>query len=401
MKALWFQNIPFPAARERLGRPPGGKGWWLVAWAKALAQVPDLELAVAWASQGVSRWDEFQHEDISYYLIPVSKIGQGFQSFNQELAECRRAIEDFGPDIVHVHGTESFYGLLGGTVPAPVVISIQGILAEICRSYFGQMGPLDILAHPRVLRTYWNMVKRTRVEREVFVRNQFFIGMTFWTQSHVAKRNPSARYYHCPRIERDSFYTARWSLDKARRNTIYCSSSSNPYKGIDCLLDALSILRHYVPDVQLRLGGGFPKAGYGRYIRRKIRRLGLQDAVALLGYLEEEEIAQELSQAHVYVLPSFIESMSNSLAEAMLVGCPCVASFSGGPSSLVAHEESGLLFPKGDAAMLAMYLRQVLEDDTLAEGLSSQARAMASERHDRQKATEMTLAIYRDVIAQS
>lgn len=40
-------------------------------------------------------------------------------------------INKFRPDIVHIHGTEDFYGLMTSKIPNPVVVSFQGVLITI------------------------------------------------------------------------------------------------------------------------------------------------------------------------------------------------------------------------------------------------------------------------------
>ena len=71
-------------------------------------------------------------------------------------------------------------------------------------------------------------------------------------------------------------------------------------------------------------------------------------------------VAECLSGIDIFVLPSRSEALSNSLMEAMACGCCVIASDVGGNPELVRHNETGLLFPAGDAAALADALRSVL-----------------------------------------
>ena len=70
-------------------------------------------------------------------------------------------------------------------------------------------------------------------------------------------------------------------------------------------------------------------------------------------------MARELTRSHAFVISSYIENSPNSLAEAMLVGMPCVASFVGGIPSMVDDGRTGLLYPVDDVALLAAQIRQV------------------------------------------
>ena len=64
-------------------------------------------------------------------------------------------------------------------------------------------------------------------------------------------------------------------------------------------------------------------------------------------------MTRELRRAHVFAISSYIENSPNSLCEAMQAGMPCVATYAGGIPSLVEDGRTGLLFPPGDAPLLA------------------------------------------------
>lgn len=66
-----------------------------------------------------------------------------------------------------------------------------------------------------------------------------------------------------------------------------------------------------------------------------------------------ERVPELLSAVDAYVLSSTFEGLSNSLLEAMASGAAVLATRVGGNPELVVEEESGLLFPAGDAAALA------------------------------------------------
>src|SRR5581483_2952640 len=101
---------------------------------------------------------------------------------------------------------------------------------------------------------------------------------------------------------------------------------------------------------------------YDRFLRRRISGAALDSSIRHLGFLDADAMAGELRRAHVFALPSFMENSSNSLCEAMQVGLPCVASYAGGVPSLIEHGRTGLLFPPGDAPLLAEYIARIFRD---------------------------------------
>ena len=120
--------------------------------------------------------------------------------------------------------------------------------------------------------------------------------------------------------------------------------------------------------------------------------------VILLPRLSAEEMANEFSKAHLFALPSFAENSPNALGEAMLVGTPSVAAPVGGVLSIVKNEESALIFPAGDYAMLAHQIDRIFENDELANKLSVNAKLIALKRHDVAKTTTQYINIYKDII---
>lgn len=73
----------------------------------------------------------------------------------------------------------------------------------------------------------------------------------------------------------------------------------------------------------------------------------------------------------------------------------CVASNAGGLTTTLAKPNSGLSFPSGDAAMLAICIRNILECDSLAVELGQNARKIAQGRHNREKVVKQNMDCYR------
>jgi sugar transferase (PEP-CTERM/EpsH1 system associated) len=92
-----------------------------------------------------------------------------------------------------------------------------------------------------------------------------------------------------------------------------------------------------------------------------------------------QRVPELLSALDAYVLSSTFEGLSNSLLEAMASGVAVLATRAGGNPELVVNEESGLLFPAGDAGALAdgltwLYLREEERRRLAAEAVSRVAR---------------------------
>lgn len=141
-------------------------------------------------------------------------------------------------------------------------------------------------------------------------------------------------------------------------------------KGVDVLIDALTLLReHGVAFRACLVGPGLLLQTH----RREIRARGLEDCVLLPGRVPD--VMPYLLEADVYVLPSLQEgSGSVSLLEALQAGAAIIASGIDGIPEDVRHEHDALLVPPGDPAALEAAFVRLLGDPQLRARLRTQAR---------------------------
>jgi glycosyltransferase involved in cell wall biosynthesis len=213
--------------------------------------------------------------------------------------------------------------------------------------------------------------------------------------------NPRASYFHVSELLRSEFYPAVWDIQRCRRHRIVFTNGGMLYRGLEVLVEALSILKKDFPDVSLGVSGVRSDLGYGHKLLRTAQRFGVASSVDVLGFITARQMVDELRGSHVFALASFIENSPNSLCEAQLVGMPCVASYVGGIPSLVEEGVTGWMYPVGDAVALAKRIRDIFLNDDLAISLGQNARQAALQRHDPSAVTASVLETYRSVIQES
>lgn len=419
MRVLWFVEKQLPAVTEREGRSAIHHGSWLDQLEVCLRDTPGLTLGVAALTPRAERpYEPFESAGTMYFGIgpdedsnAIRRVAQRWQHLlcpRVDLAACRRIMEGFRPDLVHVHGTENQFGLLAGQGSAPVVVSIQGILSvyELMEAR-GRDTSLLLSLSPSLFlrgtgRVLQGVAMRARAERErsIFRLCRHFIGRTRFDADVVRVLNPDAQYYHCDELLRPEFRTAVWDRGHSHPHTVYCTGGDYAPKGIGTLLRALAILGEgRAPQIRLRLAGTSPADSEdARAMAREIRRLRVCGRVTILGRLGAKELAHELLGAGAFVLPTHTDNSSNALAEAMMVGTPCVASAAGGIPTLARDGVEALLVQDGDPYSLAGAIARVLEDEGLARRLSTAARATALARHDPQRIRAELLGIYRTIL---
>lgn len=238
-------------------------------------------------------------------------------------------------------------------------------------------------------------------EAAMFAAADAVIGRTQWDQTHTHVYNDRAPYFHVGEILRSPFYRTRWSLDACDRHSVIYTNVGHPSRGTEDLLAAVALLRSEFPRIKLRLAGRISaRGGYGRFVRKRIRGLGIADCVELLDYVNGEAVAAALARSHVFAITSYIENSPNSLGEAMLVGMPCVASYVGGIPSLVHDHDTGLFFPPGDVPLLAERIGRLFREDATAVRLGANAHSAARGRYDPETVVRELMAAYEAVVGE-
>jgi glycosyltransferase involved in cell wall biosynthesis len=378
---------------------------------ESLTQVPGVEVEVATLSPGAED-EQFEDGGVNYFVIGQPRWpGIFFDCRKKDLEACVKLAHERSPDLVHIHGTERFYGLMAARklISPPCVISLQGLLGPYTAAFFGALSPSDLWRSHRLIELatkrglfwqYRSFVRGARREQDILGRAKSFMGRTNWDRAHVRSANLTANYYHVSEVLRGAFSENSWQLSQCERHSVIFTNCGEPRRGTEVLIRAIQIVRRDFPDAKLRLvGQKGTRRGYDRFLQQKIAKTGVSDAIEFLGHLDANALARELCRTHVFAIPSYIENSPNSLCEAMQVGLPCVASYAGGIPTLVEHGQSGLLFPVGDASLLADAIMRIFRDDDLACRLSRSARTEASERHAPERVVSQLLNAYNNLIA--
>jgi glycosyltransferase involved in cell wall biosynthesis len=410
MRVLWFTNGPMPSVNRRNGQPTLGSGYWMSTLLEELVRTRGIQVDVVTAHPGLQD-DQFEADGVKYFVIGQPRWQSIFNYRKEELERCAEIVRERDPDLVHIHGTERFFGLLAARnlISMPCVISLQGLVGPYLPAFFGALSFRDLWRSHRLIEIatrrgllwrYWEWVGGARQEQEILTAAKSFMGRTEWDRAHTKSVNPMANYYDVSEVLRPAFREHSWDIDQCKRHTVIFTNAGEPRRGTEVLLRAMQTVRREFPDAKLRLAGQIgTRRGYDRFLRRMIAESGLSETVEFLGYLDGSAMASELCRAHVFAISSYVENSPNSLCEAMQVGLPCVATYAGGIPSLVEHGRTGFLFPAGDAPLLADMILRIFRDDDLACRLSRAARAEASERHSPQRVVSQLLNAYSHVTA--
>jgi colanic acid/amylovoran biosynthesis glycosyltransferase len=144
--------------------------------------------------------------------------------------------------------------------------------------------------------------------------------------------------------------------------TIVCVASLETHKGIEYLVKACALLKQRLGDFKCLVAG---EGGERGRLEKMIDDAGLGETVRLLGAQPQGRVAELLSEADLFVLPSTRDSLPVVLMEAMASRLPVVATNLCGIPELVQDGDTGLLVPAGDEQALARAIARLYDEEGL------------------------------------
>lgn len=412
-RILWVTHGILPVILRDMNMPVGYGGGWLEEPARLLAQDENIDLYIA------APWDgkELVHKSVQgmeYYLIPETYMDRMKNPGSRYRAYCKQILDEVQPDLIHIHGSE-FAGALGFIEASdkPKVLSIQGLISKINSDYFyggirmpswlGCLLPWNIRSYLPMKLQHARNVWRAESECRQLKQIDAIVGCTRWDYTYSKMINPNLGYYNIDYAIRREFSEDKWDLNSCDRHTIMISSMTVPLKGLHKALEGFALLRRKYPDAKLRVVGANTFRtkhlyGYANYLHQTAQKLGVLDAMELLGPQDVNGMVDTLKSVHTFILSSYIENGPNSMMEAMYLGVPCVCSYVGGAMQFAQENEEALFYRFEEPEIMAYEVDRIWQNDELALKLSENAARRASRFDSFQDVYADFKEMYRDMI---
>lgn len=260
-------------------------------------------------------------------------------------------------DVVYAHGPFEVLGMLHTQYPAKIVYCFhspiaQEVAGEVRKGKYGILTPLFTATIP-LLR---------RVERRallgvdmVLVRSQFMKRQIAFTHGISETLKPIAVVPLPVDIERfkpGNQREARTRLGLPQGKPLLLTIRRLVARmGLENLIAAMAIVARKFPDCLLLIGGdGYLK----RALQDRIRSLGLQQSVRLLGYISEEDLPYYYQAADLFVLPTTeLEGFGMATVEALSSGTPVIGTPIGATPEILTGIGDGFLTRDTSADALA------------------------------------------------
>ena len=185
--------------------------------------------------------------------------------------------------------------------------------------------------------------------------------------------------------------------DRFQHDTPYILSIGNfiHKKGFDNLIRAFRQIRREHPDVDLIIAGD----GHEREACRRLAvRLGVNDALLLLGSVQHSQVPALLNGCEIFVLPSRQEPFGIVVLEAMAAGKPVVATRVGGVPEIVTDMKDGLLVEPESPGKLAHAVKLLLSEPDLMQRLGRNGRETVKKRFSWRRVVNRYVEAYQTVL---
>lgn len=388
-------------------------GVWQKALFAQLSKCKDITLANVGPTPS-EKSEKSTYSGCQQWSVPRKKCKNG-RPPDEVVSIYNQIIEDFKPDVVHVWGSENFLKLLpfDDKFEYKKLMVMQGVLSSMSKFMFSGLSFKEILSTyglREIVRggsLFWeesSFRQEGELEEQMLQKSDHVMVQSNWTSAQVKSLNRSISQTFVTRQLRTVFLESdQWSNPNNNDPIILGSAIGYSFKGLHILIKAIAEVKKVYPGVKLRLASAKPRTGlkgmgYFKFIFKLIEKNNLHQNIEWIGRQSAQGLVDQLQQANAFVQPSFVESYSVALAEAMAVGTPCVVSYAGAMPELAHPGEEALFFQAGDFVICADNILRIIGNQQFANQLSDKARRRAASRVENTDLIKLHENLYRQLI---
>jgi glycosyltransferase involved in cell wall biosynthesis len=184
--------------------------------------------------------------------------------------------------------------------------------------------------------------------------------------------------------------------DLGGRRIVLFLSRLDAKKGVDLLLPAFAQVLRLVPQAVLVIAGDGQQELVAA-LKAQAASLGITSDVVWAGFLDEQQKQAALSDAELFVLPSYSENFGIAVAEALAAGLPVIVSDQIGIHREVSAAGAGLVVGCDVAALHAAMLT-LLENPADSRLMGERGAVLAREKYSTEAVTRQLIGLYNEVV---
>jgi glycosyltransferase involved in cell wall biosynthesis len=172
-------------------------------------------------------------------------------------------------------------------------------------------------------------------------------------------------------------------------------------KNILSLIKSFGLIAGKWSEAELHIAGNIVEEEYYRIIYGGIKQMGLHNRVKFLGRLKQSQLLKAYNDSAIVVTASIQETSPMSLAQAMAMGKPVIATRVGGIPWMIKDGVSGFLVEPNNIYDMANKMDELLRDQSKRSLLGNAAREYACQYFTEGAVAEKTVQSYRALLESS
>jgi 1,4-alpha-glucan branching enzyme len=166
-------------------------------------------------------------------------------------------------------------------------------------------------------------------------------------------------------------------------------------KGFETLIEAAQAAKDRGQDIYFVIAGKGPMLE--RY-RKMVTEKQLDNHIAFIGYVTDEERNALLANCEIAVFPSLYEPFGIVALEAMILAKPTIVSETGGLKGIVMNRQTGLLMIPGDAESLLTNIDHLLENPQTAKEIGIKGMKIVKSLYGWKRIASQTVNVMEDTL---
>ncbi len=249
------------------------------------------------------------------------------------------------PDIIHF----AFSGIAVQYLPIMSALNMKTKTMVSCRGTGEKVMPIIDPERKIKLAILFQLIHRVHTVSDDILNTVIKYGL-----------NKQMAFINRPAIQVDSFlFSKRVRPSESKPYIIITTGRLNYQKGYVFALLALQNLLGQGKFFEYHILGDGPDKEQLKYL---VCELGLQEKVHIHGRVSTAKVRNLLDQAHIFLLPSIYEGISNAALEAMAKGVPLITTNAGGMEEVIKNGYNGIIIPKFDGLAMTNALLNVMEN---------------------------------------
>ena len=277
---------------------------------------------------------------------PALRRPRSWASFARTTGHFLSVVQEFKPDVVHVHYPASQSLPVVGAHSLPhkwrLVVTVHNSDIRVAPHQ-------DAALRPWQERLFARADAVTAVN-QALLEDAVALFPVIEDKGHVILNGVGEKWFQSPPEAGDGA--------DHRESYVLFAGRLHHVKGVDILLNAWARVHWHAPHIRLLLAGEGPERGA---LESLARDLGVSDSVSFLGRKEQKDLCQLYSNARAVVLPSRREGLPLALLEASAAGAICIGSRIPGIPEIIQDGVTGYLADPESADDLSIAIRRSLD----------------------------------------